>query len=89
MRAELFCYNVPRSQYLLLLLLLSAGYFLCNTMFWDFLFNFWGKITFVLKQTEKERECLEKTKLGDHNCITNYFFLFFNFFKALFFDNTI
>lgn len=47
-----------------------------------------GKITFVLKQTEKERECVKKTKLGDHNCITNYFF-FFNFFKALFFDNTI
>lgn len=87
MRAELFCYNVPRPN-----TCLAAAAFLldilCNTMFLEFFFFVGGKITFVLKQTEKERECVKKTKLGDHNCITNYF-SFFNFFKALFFDNTI
>lgn len=69
------------------LLLLSCWIFCVTQCSWSSFFV-GGKITFVLKQTEKERECVKKTKLGDHNCITNYFF-FFNFFKALFFDNTI
>lgn len=79
MRAELFCYNVPRP------ILAAAAFFLlvCVTQCsWFFFSLIWDKITFVLKQTEKES--VKKTKLGDHNCIT----IFFYFFKALFFDNT-
>lgn len=55
------------------LLLLSCWIFCVTQCSWSSFFV-GGKITFVLKQTEKERECVKKTKLGDHNCITNYFF---------------